>query len=45
MALVDRLAHRHNEITKLFQQIKAGVEATLDAMQGNQEEGQPGTGR
>ena len=48
LALVDRLAHRHNEITKLFQQIKAGVEATLEAMQGNGEgEGEPqgGSGR
>jgi hypothetical protein len=44
VALIERLAHRHGEITKLFQQIKAGVEQTLESMQQN--EGEPGsTGR
>lgn len=44
VALIERLAHRHAEITKLFQQIKAGVEQTLQSMQGNEgEEG--GRGR
>jgi hypothetical protein len=37
-ALIERLAHRHGEITKLFQQIKAGVEETMQQMQ--QQEGQ-----
>ncbi|MGE3172768.1 MAG: hypothetical protein AB7O97_09080 [Planctomycetota bacterium] len=32
-ALVERLLHRHAEVTKLFQQIKAGVEEALQAMQ------------
>ena len=44
VALIQRLAHRHNEITKLFEQIKAGVEEALGAMQGG-EEGQEGSGR
>jgi|GEM_PF-5348786 len=43
-ALIQRLAHRHNEITKLFQQIKAGVEEALGAMQGGEGE-QEGSGR
>ena len=44
VALIQRLAHRHNEITKLFQQIKAGVEEALGAMQGEQG-GDSGSGR
>ena len=44
VALIQRLAHRHNEITKLFQQIKAGVEEALGAMQGGEEQGD-GSGR
>jgi hypothetical protein len=36
VALIERLAQRHNEITKLFQQIKAGVEQTLQGMQGQE---------
>ena len=44
VALIQRLAHRHNEITKLFQQIKAGVEEALGAMQGEQG-GESGSGR
>jgi hypothetical protein len=36
-ALVERLAHRHSEVTKMFQQIKAGVESALSAMQGSQD--------
>lgn len=36
-ALVERLSHRHGEITKLFAQIKAGIEA---AMQPPQSEGE-----
>jgi hypothetical protein len=42
VALVERLAHRHAEVTKLFAQIKAGVEEALQAMQGQQgQEDQP----
>jgi len=44
VAMIQRLAHRHNEITKLFQQIKAGVEEALDAMGGEQGE-EEGSGR
>lgn len=44
VALIQRLAHRHNEITKLFQQIKAGVEEALGAMEGEQS-GEEGSGR
>ncbi|MCK5941124.1 MAG: hypothetical protein KAI24_04065 [Planctomycetes bacterium] len=44
VAMIQRLAHRHNEITKLFVQIKAGVEEALNAMQGGEEE-QQGSGR
>lgn len=33
LALVERLMHRHAEITKLFQQIKQGVEQTMEGMQ------------
>ncbi|MEC7725944.1 MAG: hypothetical protein VYD05_10555, partial [Planctomycetota bacterium] len=44
VALIQRLAHRHSEITKLFEQIKAGVEEALGAMQGG-EEAQGGSGR
>lgn len=40
VALIERLAHRHSEITRLFQQIKAGVEQTMQNMQG--EEGEEG---
>lgn len=39
-ALVERLAHRHSEITSLFLQIKAAVEETMQAM----EQQQPGGG-
>ena len=42
VAMIQRLAHRHNEITKLFEQIKTGVEAALNAG-GEEEEG--GSGR
>ena len=35
--MIQRLAHRHNEITKLFQQIKAGVEEALEQMQGGED--------
>ncbi|MFY9344788.1 MAG: hypothetical protein WAT39_20010 [Planctomycetota bacterium] len=45
VAMIERLANRHGEITKLFQQIKAGVEATLQQMQGNQEDQGGGRGR
>lgn len=44
VALIQRLAHRHGEITKLFQQIKQNVEQTLQAMQGQDDQG-GGTGR
>lgn len=41
VALVERLAHRHADVTRLFQQIKAGVEQAMQAMQPQgQEEGQ-----
>jgi len=43
-ALIERLAHRHGEITKLFQQIKAGVEETMQQMQ-QQEDQEPEGGR
>jgi hypothetical protein len=36
--LIERLAHSHSEISKLFAQIKAGVEEALQAMQGGGEE-------
>jgi hypothetical protein len=45
VTMIERLANRHNEITKLFQQIKAGVEQTLQAMQGNPDEQPPEGGR
>jgi hypothetical protein len=42
--LIERLSHRHGEITRLFQKIKAGVEETMQQMAQNEEE--PGsTGR
>ncbi|MBZ0154346.1 MAG: hypothetical protein K8J09_22690, partial [Planctomycetes bacterium] len=44
VALIERLANRHAEITKLFAQIKQGVEQSLQAMQGGDDQGQ-GTGR
>lgn len=42
-AMIERLAHRHGEITKLFQQIKQGVEESMQAMQ-NQEGENPEEG-
>lgn len=42
VAMIQRLAHRHNEITKLFEKIKAGVEETLNQMNGGGEEGGDG---
>ncbi len=46
VALVERLAHRHAEITRLFEQIRAGVmQAMQQGQQGNEEEGQGGRGR
>ena len=45
VAMIQRLAHRHNEITKLFVQIKAGVEEALNAMKGGSEEEDGGEGR
>ncbi|MCR9245584.1 MAG: hypothetical protein NXI31_11170 [bacterium] len=47
-ALVERLAHRHGEITRLFLEIKAAVEETMQAMeeqQGGGEEEEGGRGR
>jgi len=41
-ALIERLAHRHAEITRLFQQIKAGVEETMQQMQQQEGETQEG---
>ena len=44
--LIERLAHSHTEISKLFAQIKAGVEEALQAMQGGgEEEPTGGSGR
>jgi plectin len=43
--LVERLAHRHTEITRLFQQIKAGVEETMKAMENMQGGGEPQPGK
>jgi hypothetical protein len=42
-ALIERLSHRHDEITKLFQQIKAGVEQMLQPAEEDTEGG--GSGR
>jgi len=42
VAMIQRLAHRHNEITKLFVQIKAGVEEALKQNTNEQEEGGDG---
>ncbi|MCC7065191.1 MAG: hypothetical protein IT456_20450 [Planctomycetes bacterium] len=36
VALVERLSHRHAEISKIFAQIKAGIEETLGAMNGEE---------
>ena len=44
VAMIQRLAHRHNEITKLFEQIKAGVEEAMGAQGGGEEE-EGGSGR
>jgi hypothetical protein len=44
VAMIQRLAHRHNEITKLFAQIKAGVEEAMSQMGGGEEE-EGGSGR
>lgn len=44
-ALVERLAHRHAEITKLFLAIKAAVEETMQSMQDQQGGGQDGEDR
>lgn len=41
VALIERLGHRHGEITKLFQQIKQGVEEAMQQMQG-EEGAEPG---
>jgi DNA repair exonuclease SbcCD ATPase subunit len=45
--LIERLAHSHTEISKLFAQIKAGVEEALKGMQGggDEEEATGGQGR
>ncbi|MBL8730728.1 MAG: hypothetical protein JNM25_20080 [Planctomycetes bacterium] len=46
VALIQRLSHRHGEITKLFQQIKQGIEQAMQAMQEqNQDDQGGGTGR
>jgi len=42
VALLERLAHRHGEITNLFGQIKAGVEETMQAMDADNEESDDG---
>lgn len=33
VALIERLGHRHAEVTRLFQQIRSGIEEMLQAMQ------------
>ncbi len=38
VALIERLAHRHGEITKMFQTIKAAVEQTMQGMAEDQPE-------
>ena len=42
VAVVERLSHRHAEISKLFLQIKAGIDETLEAMQAKEPEGGEG---
>lgn len=44
VALVERLSHRHAEISRLFAQIKAGIEQTLQQGQGGDENHEPGQG-
>jgi hypothetical protein len=44
VAMIQRLAHRHNEITKLFEHIKAGVEEAMNAQGGGEAE-EGGSGR
>lgn len=41
-SMIERLAHRHGEITRLFQQIKAGVESAMKSMQDQEGEEQSG---
>ncbi len=43
MALVERLMHRHSEVTKLFQKIKASVDEAMQAQPGH-DDGQDGQG-
>ncbi|MBK8098213.1 MAG: hypothetical protein IPK26_13965 [Planctomycetes bacterium] len=46
VAMIERLANRHGEVTRLFQQIKAGVEETMQQMQQQEgEDPQGGEGR
>lgn len=42
VALIERLGHRHAEVTRLFQQIKAAVEQAMQQMQGEAGDGQEG---
>jgi hypothetical protein len=42
VALIERLAHRHGEITKMFQAIKTAVEQTLQPPEGDGQEGTEG---
>ena len=44
-ALVERLLHRHAEITRIFAQIKQGVEETMQAMQQQDGDEPPREGR
>lgn len=44
VALIERLSHRHAEVTKLFQQIRSGIEEMLQSMQ-DQEGSEDGRGR
>jgi hypothetical protein len=41
VAMIERLAHRHSEITRLFQQIKQGIEQAMQQMQENPEDASP----
>ena len=40
VALIERLSHQHGEITTLFQKIRQGVEAAMQAMEGQEDPGQ-----
>jgi hypothetical protein len=37
VALIERLSHQHSEITALFQKIRQGIEAAMQATDGNED--------